>query len=282
MSDFLTVDENLRTAMRFFGGATGSGDVTSLPGTLAIFSGLDYGVFNIALLEESVVEGKDGNAGGLAGRGGLTAGDINAGGLEARLVHAARFFQERTLRWSFWLCEDMLDAQTRRRARQTLVDFGLRAISHPPGMIAHTLLPPTRPLPRIECRPVSDASMRQAFAEITSITFEIPTVVTHAVYTPERAWKGAYRGFVGLVDGRPIAIVAIVAAGGALGVYSLGTLPLYRRHGYGEALLRAAVAEVRLRSGIESVVLQSTDAGYELYRRLGFQDATRYGVFLTR
>jgi ribosomal protein S18 acetylase RimI-like enzyme len=271
MSDFLTVDENLRTAMRFFGGATGSGDVTSLPGTLAIFSGLDYGVFNIALLEERVTETAGRNADGLA-----------TGGLEARLIAAARFFQQRTLRWSFWLCEDMLDAQARRRARQTLVDFGLRAISHPPGMLARNLLPPIRPLPRIECRPVSDASTRQAFAEITSITFEIPPVVTHAVYTPERAWKGAYQGFVGLVDGRPIAIVAIVAAGGALGVYSLGTLPLYRRHGYGEALLRAAVSDVYRKTGIECLVLQSTDAGYELYRRLGLRDATRYGVFLTR
>ena len=47
MHDFLTVEENLRTAMRFFGYATGTGEIVSLPGSVAMYSGLDYGVFNI-------------------------------------------------------------------------------------------------------------------------------------------------------------------------------------------------------------------------------------------
>ncbi|HTD44965.1 MAG TPA: hypothetical protein VK687_12325, partial [Bryobacteraceae bacterium] len=109
MTDFLIVDENLRTAMRFFGQATGSGEVIPLPGAVAIFSGLDYGVFNIAMLDGRVTR---------------TNGD-----LETRLAEIARYFKKRTLRWSFWLCEDLLDSSVLRRARQTLVDFGLRAIS---------------------------------------------------------------------------------------------------------------------------------------------------------
>jgi ribosomal protein S18 acetylase RimI-like enzyme len=257
VSDFLIIEENLRTAMRFFAEATGSGDVGSLAGAVAMFSGLDYGVFNIALLE---------------GHG---------ASLEGALGEVARYFRSRTLRWSFWLCEDLLDAPSRRRARQTFFDFGLRAISHPPGMIAPALLPAVRRLPAIECRPVADAATRQAFAEITSISFEIPPLVAQAVYTPERAWNGAYQGFVGLVGGRPVSIAAIVPGGGALGIYSLGTLPLYRGQGYGEALLRAAVSEMQGRTGLERMVLQSTEAGYSLYRRMGFRDATRFTVYLT-
>jgi ribosomal protein S18 acetylase RimI-like enzyme len=259
MHEFLAVEENLRTAMRFFAEATGSGDICALPGALALFSGLDYGVFNIALLE---------------GGGGTN--------LEATLAEVARYFKKRTLRWSFWLCEDLLDAHTRRRARQIFSDFGLRAISHPPGMIAPELLPPVRPLPAIECRPVADKATREAFAEITSVSFEIPTLVAHAVYTPERAWKGAYQGFVGLVNGRAVSITAIVPAGGALGIYSVGTLPLFRRQGYGEALMRAAINEVQRRTGIHRLVLQSTEAGYALYRRMGFHDATKFTVYLTK
>ncbi len=258
MNDLLIVEENLRTAMRFFAEATGSGDIRSLPGAVAMFSGLEYGVFNIALLE----------GGG--------------GNLEAALAEVARYFRKRTLRWSFWLCEDVLDAPARRRARQTFFDFGLRAISHPPGMIAPALLPPIRPLPAIECRPVADAATRQAFAEITAVSFEIPTLVSHAVYTPERAWKGAYQGFVGLAGGRPVSIAAIVPAGGALGIYSVGTLPLFRRQGYGEALVRAAVSEVQRRTGLTRLVLQSTEAGYALYRSMGFRDAAKFTVYLTK
>ncbi len=262
MNSELIVEENLRCAMRFFGNATGSGEVRSLDGAVAMFSGLDYGVFNIALLTRRVM-GNDGT-------------------LEKCLAQIAQYFNERTLRWSVWLCEDLLEPRARRNERQVFLDFGLRPISHPPGMLARALLPPVHPLPAIECRPVLDVSTRIAFAEITSITFEIPFTVAHAVYTREGAWKGEYQGFVGLVEGRPVSIVAIVPAAGALGVYSLGTLPAFRRQGYGEALLRAAVAEYQRRTGLDQFVLQSTEAGYALYRRMGFQDATRFTVYLTR
>ena len=79
-----------------------------------------------------------------------------------------------------------------------------------------------------------------------------------------------------------MAICAIVAAADVLGVYSLATHPNYRRLGYGEATVRTVVAEMQRRTGIERVILQSTEAGYGLYRRLGFRDATRFTVYLTK
>jgi ribosomal protein S18 acetylase RimI-like enzyme len=74
-------------------------------------------------------------------------------------------------------------------------------------------------------------------------------------------------------------MVALVRAEGALGIYSLGTLPDYRRRGYGEALLRTVLAERR--EG-ELLVLESTEAGYPLYRRLGFREAAKFSVYLTK
>jgi GNAT superfamily N-acetyltransferase len=262
MREFLTVEENLRCAMRFFGEATGRGEVKTLDRTVAMYSGLEYGVFNISLLTRE-------------------AGVTDAG-LDAALSEAARYFKQRTKRWSFWLCEDLLDSPTRRRARQICNDFGLRPISYPPGMIAQKLLPPVRPLPKIECRPVSDHSTRCAFAEITSICFEIPPGIANAVYGPQDAWNGAYRGFVGVVDNKPIAIAAVVEAAGALGIYSVATIPNQRRQGYGEALLRAAAHMARPKSNGEPFILQSTEAGHALYKRMGFRDVAKFTVYLTR
>ena len=262
MSEYLIIDENLRAAMRFFGYATGTGEIASIPGGIAMYSGLEYGVFNIAMLD------------GRVSHAGLT--------LEQRVVEIAHYFKEKTPRWSLWVCEDLLDQATRRRARQTLSDFGLRAISHPPGMIAPALLPPTGSLPLVDVQPVNDDVSRKRFSEITSICFEIPFAIAKAVYAHEGAWHGDYRGFVGLADGRVVAICAIVAAADALGVYSLATHPMYRRMGYGEATMRGAVAEMQRQTGIERLVLQSTEAGYALYRRMGFRDATRFSVYLTK
>lgn len=262
MRDFQIVDANLRSAMRFFGDATGAGEVRPLDGALAVYSGLNYGVFNIALLEGHPPDGID--------------------GLNARLAQCARFFAPRTLRWSFWLCEDSLDAPTRRKARSLLMDHDLRPISQAPGMLAEALAPPLRPLPKIECLPVVDPATRQAFGALTAVSFDIPAAIAKAVYEPERAWLGAYRGFVGVAGGRAVAIAAVVATPDALGVYSLSTLPECRRMGYGEALLRAAVAAEQRRTGIMRTVLQSTDAGYSLYRRLGFNEVAKFSVYLTR
>jgi len=46
--------------------------------------------------------------------------------------------------------------------------------------------------------------------------------------------------------------------------------------------MRAALAEMQRRTGLERIVLQSTEAGYTLYRRMGFRDATRFSVYLTK
>jgi GNAT superfamily N-acetyltransferase len=262
MRDFQIVDANLRAAMRFFGDATGSGESRPLEGALAIYSGLDYGVFNIAMLEGTPPDGID--------------------GFTTRLAHCARYFAPRTMRWSFWLCEDSLDSSTRRRARSLLMDRDLRPISQAPGMLAEALAPPLRPLPKIECVPVADRNTRQAFGALTAVSFDIPMGIAKTVYEPERAWFGDYRGFVGLVGGKPVAIIAIVATPEALGVYSLSTLPECRRCGYGEALLRSAVTSEQARTGIKRIVLQSTDAGYSLYRRLGFSEVAKFSVYLTK
>jgi GNAT superfamily N-acetyltransferase len=248
--------------MRFFGDATGAGDVRQLDGATAIYSGLNYGVFNIALLDGDPPDGID--------------------GFTARLAECSRYFAPRTLRWSFWLCEDVLDFSTRRRARALLMDRDLRPISQAPGMLAEELAPPKRTLPKIECLPVTNPATRQAFGALTAVSFDIPVAIAKAVYEPERAWCGDYRGFVGLASGKPVAIAAIVATPDALGVYSLSTLPEYRRSGYGEAVLRAAVAAEQARTGIRRVVLQSTDAGYSLYRRLGFTEVAKFSVYLTK
>jgi GNAT superfamily N-acetyltransferase len=262
MNDFTIVDENLRAAMRFFGYATGTGEIAPLRGGIAMYSGLEYGVFNIAMLD------------GRISPAGLT--------LEQRLIEIAEYFKPKTARWSLWLCDDLLDYATRRRARQALADFGLRAISHPPGMIASALLPPIGSLPPLDVQPVNDRASQNAFTEITSVCFEIPFGVAQAVYAQDHAWQGDYRGFVGLAAGRVVSICAVVAAADVLGVYSLATHPSYRRLGYGEATMRAAVTEMQRRTGLERMVLQSTEAGYALYRRMGFRDATRFSVYLTK
>lgn len=258
--EYEIVDENLRSAMRFFGRATEEGEVLEEPGVTIISSGIDYGVFNLTMLSPPVPHGED--------------------GIERCLAIPARQFGVRGLHWSFWLCEDRLDLHQRRRFKSLCGEYGFRQINHPPGMCADALHPPEPSLPTIDCRKVADEVTRRAFADISAVTFDIPIHIARHVYAHERAWQGDFTGFVGYAGGMPVATVATVVAGGAVGIYSLGTLPGHRRRGYGEALMRQALARAYRETGIERTVLQSTSAGLSLYRRMGYRSVTSYLVYL--
>ena len=255
MRDFELVDQNLRTALQFFGTATGTGEVHCAAGIETIYCGLNYGVFNMGLLT------------------GPTAS------LRERLDECDRYFASRTPKWSFWLCEDWLDPPARRQSRDTIAEAGMRLISQPPGMLASDLRPPSPGLPVLDVHPVENSFTRNAFAEITGVCFDIPHSICHSVYTPETAWRGSYRGFVGISAGRPVTIAAVCGTEGALGLYSVATLPEFRRRGFSESLVRTVVA--RERRGREPIVLQSSEAGYRLYRHLGFRDVAKFCVYLT-
>ena len=149
-------------------------------------------------------------------------------------------------------------------------------------MLADKLAPPVRLLPKIECHPVADRSTRQTFCALTAVSFDIPMAIAKAVYEPERAWSATTADSSARPAGSPWRSSPSSRPRDALGVYSLSTLPEWRRMGYGEALLRAAVAAERERTGIERVVLQSTDAGYALYRRMGFREVAKFSVYLTK
>jgi ribosomal protein S18 acetylase RimI-like enzyme len=256
---FECVEQNLRNAMRFF--ARAQGDVREMPGVALVCSGVDYSVFNAALLSESVTK--------------------EDGGLERRIAIANVHYAMRGFKWSFWVCEDLLDRKTRRTAADVFARHGMHSVVAAPGMIAERLKPPDRPLPRIDCKPVEDGPTRLAFCHITSIAFDLPFAIARAIYDAEHAWKGDFIGHVGYWEGQAVCSVATVNAAGAAGVYSLGTLPQHRRRGFAEAILRHALEQARAQAGVERTVLQATRSGLKLYQRLGYETVTRFAVYAT-
>ena len=261
LSPAAVVDCNLCEAMRFFGSATDKGGVHDYAGVTVIDSGVNYSVFNISLFRDPPVANRI---------------DFNL-----RLTSPEQYFQRRGVRWSHWVCLDLLPTDLRSRADEAFRQRGLRRLTEAPNMIASRLEPAQRPLPPVSWRPVADAETRLSFAHITSIAFEIPFATAREVYKPAQAWNGTYQGYVGYVRNTPVSTAAIVVAGGVIGVYSVGTLPGFRKRGYAEALLRNVLAYVTRVTGIEQYALQSTRAGYDMYRCMGFADVARFAVYMT-
>ena len=254
---FEAVADNLRESFRIIASSRPSGEVRELPGVSIASAGVAFQMFNAAFLSAHVATEAD---------------------LARCILLPSLQFNVRGLEWSFWVCEDWLASRAHRRLRQVFERYGLRHSVQLPGMIAETLRPPTRRLPEIEVRRVRDCRTGDDFRGIGSVCFHVPIAWFNEVFDHNAVWD-RFAAYVGYVDGEPVSTAATVACGNTIGVYNVATLPGHQRRGYGEAVMRQALAEAERERPSRPVVLQSTEAGLRLYDRMGFRTIARFSVY---
>jgi len=257
--NFENVADNLRESFRVIAASRSSGEVRELPGVSIASAGVTFQMFNAAFLSVPVATEAE---------------------LTQRALLPAMHFNTRGLEWAYWVCEDWLATRPRKRLGTVLEKMGLRHSVDLPGMVAEHVAPPVNKPALVEVRRVEGGAMRDAFCEIGSVCFHVPLAWFHEVFDNDRVWQ-RFAAYVGYVDGVPVSTTALVMGGGAVGVYNVATLPQHQRKGYGETVMRQALAESRSEHGVERTILQSTPAGYKLYERMGFRTVTRVGVYST-
>ena len=251
---------NLLEALRFFGQARPDAEIQDLPGVSLIFCGLNYAAFNAALQAQPVV--------------------TDAQELSRLIAVSAEQFDSRSLRWTYWLCQDFLNQTLRREATRVFRRHGLRHLTENPGMYTDRLAPRTRELPLLDVRPVNDETTRNAFSSVMSTAFEIPHSVSLSVYGSPRAWEGNFHGFVGYSNGRAVTTAATVITGDVIGLYSVATLPQHRRLGFAEAIMREVIEQAQRSRSVSRMVLQATPSGLSLYEAMGYRKVTSFNVFI--
>ncbi|HEX4897505.1 MAG TPA: GNAT family N-acetyltransferase [Candidatus Limnocylindrales bacterium] len=83
--------------------------------------------------------------------------------------------------------------------------------------------------------------------------------------------------YVGRIEGRPVATSRLSLAGGAAGIYAVETLAEFRGRGIGRAMTLAPLLAAR-RLGYRIATLQSSEAGFGVYRSIGFEEQFRYAI----
>ena len=259
MRDFEVVERNLRRSIECYALAAERGETRETSGVYLASSGIESPVFNFAMLRTPV--------------------PADTSELDRRIMTAKVFYAARGLRWTFWLCNDMLDPGIIADSRRVFERRGLYASSRCPGMLAEKLHPATRVLPPLECRRVRDAETRVSFCHLISSVFRLSFSTALEIYNSDRAWEKDLVAYIGFLDGQAVATAATVTSDGAVGVYSVGTMPAYRGLGAAEFMTRHVLERAREASGIERSVIQSTNQSHSLYERLGYRTVTRFTIY---
>jgi len=255
--EFELVANNLRESFRVVAGSRAAGELRELRGASIASAGVTFQMFNAAFLAAPV---------------------SNEGDLVQRILLPSMHFQKRGLEWAYWVCEDWMEARLRKRSRRLFEQHGLRLSTELPGMIAERILPPVKSLPSLEVRRVADFATRAAFCHIGSLCFHVPIPWFQEVFDSDAVWD-RFTGYVAYFEGEPVSTTAVVIGGGAIGVYNVATVPDEQRRGFGESVMRHALAETRAQHGDGPVILQSTPVGLRLYQRMGFRTVARVAVY---
>jgi hypothetical protein len=144
-------------------------------------------------------------------------------------------------------------------------------------------LPPAEVGEGLEWVRVVEADQAEEWVQTLAPGYELPLAVARA-FGPDpgaldRSPRAVIQHFMIRRSGRAVATSVLFLSGGLAGIYCVSTVPTERRKGLGGYATAEALRQAgRLGYGVG--ILQSSEAGYPVYRRLGFREFGGLGLYL--
>ena len=96
---------------------------------------------------------------------------------------------------------------------------------------------------------------------------------------PQRILRPHTIVVMGYLDSQPAAAAIAILSNGIAGLYWVATIPDARKRGLAEACTRL-VSNRAFELGARCVVLQASEQGNPIYRRMGYREITNYRWYL--
>jgi len=190
---------------------------------------------------------------------------------ETFIEETIRYFRSKNVGAFTWWMEPHLSASV---WEASLSKHGFGFSHDTPGMAAdlQTLNESMQPVDGLEIRLVAEAESLRAWARIFTLGYGLPPGWETSIY---ELWLRLGLGFpmqnyLGTLNGEPVATSCLFFGGGAAGIYSVSTMPKARGKGIGAALTLKPLHDAR-EMGYRIGVLQSSEMGYGVYKKLGFR-----------
>lgn len=172
-------------------------------------------------------------------------------------------------------------------------DLGARLEAHAlvheepeaPGMAVDLLtLNETVPVPRgLTIEPMNDIERYRTYADVLVAGFGMPDFVGQAfvdiLISAGFGEDSPWRAYLGSINGKPMGTSLLSLTGGVAGIYNVATLAEARGQGIGAAMTLTPLLEAR-QMGYRVGVLQSSQMGVKVYRRLGFREYCKIGNYI--
>lgn len=134
----------------------------------------------------------------------------------------------------------------------------------------------------LDIRVVRTPAQLAEYATVLSANWNPPAATVQHFYAEAAdfalAPSALARFLVGYVNGRVVCSAEVFLHAGVAGIYNISTLETERRRGYGGAITLATLHTAR-EAGYETAVLQASEDGEPVYRRLGFTDCGRFAEY---
>ena len=135
--------------------------------------------------------------------------------------------------------------------------------------------------PGLQIVRVNDEHALKQWIYIASIGFKIKEKFENTWYDffAGAIFNQKFRTYLALLDGKPVGTSQLFLSQGVAGIYNVTSLPEVRGQGIGSAMTLVPLLKAR-EMGYQIGVLQASQKGYNVYRRLGFQDFGKLSLYL--